>query len=423
MRISPPSHGLKARKIVPALVVTAMGASLALTTPASAAPVVKVNGYAATAYGSQISLIGKLHSGPTALTSIGCSKLLNQTTTNSSLAIDAGAAGRVGAVETQIRTYPSYAGVSDTSDSRVAGVNLLGGLITSDAIHASSTARATGTALSSFGSSSLLNLKIVGQPPINVAPAANTKIGLPGLGYVILNQQVESKAASHISRSVIALHVVVTNANALGLPLGSDIKVGYAAAGLARYVPGLVSGHAYGTEVFVGSAVRSGPTSLAANACLGGNSKSTLASLTNVPGVSAGAVTSTANASIASTGLELRNTNTIANVNLFGGLITADGITTVAHIHGTVGAPSYQIDSIGSKFVNLKIAGVTLPVTVKPNTVISVPGLGSVTLYRTTVYPSTIGVVSIQIVLSVPLSGLPIGTRIYVGVAYGTVIH
>lgn len=422
MRISPPSHGLKARKIVPALVVTAMGASLALTTPASAAPVVKVNGYAATAYGSQISLIGKLHSGPTALTSIGCSKLLNQTTTNSSLAIDAGAAGRVGAVETQIRTYPSYAGVSDTSDSQVADVNLLGGLITSGAIHASSTARATGTALSSFGSSSLLSLKIAGQS-INVAPAANTKVDLTGLGYVILNQQVESKAASHISRSVIALHVVVTNANALGLPLGSDIKVGYAAAGLARYVPGLVSGHAYGTEVFVGSAVRSGPTSLAANACLGGNSKSTLASLTNVPGVSAGAVTSTANASIASTGLELRNTNTIANVNLFGGLITADGITTVAHIHGTVGAPSYQIDSIGSKFVNLKIAGITLPVTVKPNTVLDVRGLGSVTLYRTTVYPSTIGVVSIQIVLSVPLSGLPIGTRIYVGVAYGTVIH
>lgn len=422
MRISPPSHGLKARKIVPALVVTAMGASLALTSPASAAPVVKVNGYAATAYGSQISLIGKLHSGPTALTSIGCSKLLNQTTTNSSLAIDAGAAGRVGAVETQIRTYPSYAGVSDTSDSHVADVNLLGGLITSGAIEASSTARATGTALSSFGSSSLLSLKIAGTS-INAAPAANTKIDLTGLGYVILNQQVESKAASHISRSVIALHVVVTNANALGLPLGSDIKVGYAAAGLARYVPGLVSGHAYGTEVFVGSAVRSGPTSLAANACLGGNSKSTLASLTNVPGVSAGAVTSTANASIASTGLELRNTNTIANVNLFGGLITADGITTVAHIHGTVGAPSYQIDSIGSKFVNLKIAGITLPVTVKPNTVLDVPGVGKVTLYRTTVYPSTIGVVSIQIVLSVPLSGLPIGTRIYVGVAYGTVIH
>jgi hypothetical protein len=412
------------RGVIPVLTIAAICAALGFVSPASATPVAKVNGFAATAFGSQITGVkGIVHSGPTALTSIGCSKTLNQKTSNSTVAIDAGNVGHVGAVQSAIRTYPSYAGVSDTADSSIAGVNLLGGLITASAVHATSTARATGTTLSSSGSSGLVGLKVAGQT-VTVGTTANTKINLAGLGSVTVNQQNETKNGDHISRSVIALHIVISSSNVLGLPIGSDIKVGYAAAGLARYVPGLVSGHAFGSEVVaLNGTVRSGMTALASNACLGGNSKNTVATLTNVPGLTAGVVTSTANASVAAKGLELRNTNKIANVKLLGGLITVDAVTAVAHIKGTVGAPKYLIDSTGSSLVGLHIAGITVPTNVKPNTVLNVPGVGTVTLYRTTVTGATIGVVMIQIVLNTPLSGLTAGTRIYVGASYGAIIH
>ena len=116
--------------------------------------------------------------------------------------------------------------VAKTSAS-VANISLLGGLVTASGIVAVAEESRTGkistpsTEGSTFGS-----LSIAGVPfATNVAP--NTTIGLPGLGYIVLNEQ-PAPTLGHVQ--VNGMHIVVTLANTLSLPIGADIFLGHAEA-------------------------------------------------------------------------------------------------------------------------------------------------------------------------------------------------
>lgn len=95
-------------------------------------------------------------------------------------------------------------GTSAEGTSTLGRVSILGGLVRADGVVAiASTAIDEGTSSSNAGGSSLANLVVNGvSMPSAVAP--NTRVSLPGVGYVVLNEQVRS--ASGITVNMI--HVV-----------------------------------------------------------------------------------------------------------------------------------------------------------------------------------------------------------------------
>ncbi len=77
---------------------------------------------------------------------------------------------------------------------------------------------------------------------------------------------------------------------------------------------------------------------------------------------------------------EVQNTSTINGMNALGGMITADNLKASADISAT--ASTMTPSSSGSTFTNLKIAGQAIPDQVPPNTVVTLPGIGTATLNK-----------------------------------------
>lgn len=81
--------------------------------------------------------------------------------------------------------------VSAQTSSEAANVSILSGLITAEQVVALASSYADGvTAGSDASGSSLLGLIVNGTNLGDATPAPNTRIDLPGTGYVVLNEQV-----------------------------------------------------------------------------------------------------------------------------------------------------------------------------------------------------------------------------------------
>ncbi len=103
----------------------------------------------------------------------------------------------VGAVRstTQAVSQPGFGEVTNTNET--AGVNLLGGLITADAIKVTAHSTRNAKGFKADQSLTLVNLVIAGQSiPINVSP--DTTIEIPGIAKVTINEQVKTSNANLI---------------------------------------------------------------------------------------------------------------------------------------------------------------------------------------------------------------------------------
>ena len=109
--------------------------------------------------------------------------------------------------------------------TKLTGINLLGGVITADALTgvARVEALANGTT-QSFTSTSLVNLKILGQP-VDINTGVNTVINIANIGKLTIRG--EAKNANQALVKVLELKITVANHN---LPVGAVIQVGVAAA-------------------------------------------------------------------------------------------------------------------------------------------------------------------------------------------------
>lgn len=113
------------------------------------------------------------------------------------------------------------------STSTVSNLNLLG-LIHADTVTAIGQTRyASGKGAANTTGNRFVNLRIgMRSFTINVAP--NTRVNLPGIGYVVLNERRVSQGQWGASVSEIMIHVYVNTNNSLGLPVGTEIKVAQA---------------------------------------------------------------------------------------------------------------------------------------------------------------------------------------------------
>ena len=98
-----------------------------------------------------------------------------------------GAAGLTSIVTGQI----DQALVSVTATAEAGDVNILNGLITAKSVLALATSYANGTrAWSEADGSTILSVVIAGVAYPDGAPAPNTRVELPGVGYAVLNEQI-----------------------------------------------------------------------------------------------------------------------------------------------------------------------------------------------------------------------------------------
>lgn len=103
--------------------------------------------------------------------------------------------------------------VSVTASAEAADVSILNGLIVAKSVLALATSYANGTTASSESDgSTLLNLVVAGVSYADGAPAPNTRVELPGVGYVVLNEQIANgDSVRSTSLTVNMIHVYLVD--------------------------------------------------------------------------------------------------------------------------------------------------------------------------------------------------------------------
>jgi len=147
-------------------------------------------------------------------------------------------AGSLGATSTTSRSWAEVAGDGTKPACVLSYVTNCVAKATLIRAEANSTARSTGSISTSAGTQ-FLNLSVFGLP-IKAQPAANTTLVLPGIGFIILNEQFCDNGGPssgtctgnpHSGITVRALRVVITVANnILGLTPGIELVVSEAHA-------------------------------------------------------------------------------------------------------------------------------------------------------------------------------------------------
>lgn len=404
------------------------GASVpVIAAPSSAAGLPNV-GYNAYEYGSYVRLGSVVTSGPTATSGIACTNVAGKTVQGALASATVPGALTVGAVTTTGATTATSTQKRSQSSSKVAGVKLLGGQITADAITTTSSSWVSSTgAYDGSNAMSLVNLKVLGQA-INPNVPANTRIslGAPGqtpFGSVVVNARGKSWVGNSFQTVTVGLVVTISGTNPLGLPIGSQINVGYSRAQITRPIVGFVGGWGASTTASLANGmVKSTPTALAYVNCTGGEGTANVAGAT-VPGlVSTGTLQTDVTSTVTTTSRTAQVRNSTASPNVLAGLVSARAVVAQVRVTraGTTGPVSIA-DS--STFLGLRIAGIpALTDAVKPNTVISVPGLGTVTLHKVVRTPTGISVTMVEVVLGQPLAGLPTGSVVRIGMANASVL-
>ncbi len=317
-----------------------------------------------------------------------CEGTLGQTLSNE---VDSLKAGSNGGVLTAAVTLSSVhtdktATTAEVRDaSTITGVNLLGGLITADAISAvADVAAGTSTMVASSAGSNLVNLKIAGVAiDPNVAP--NTVLDLPGVGTVTLFKVVRGgsfKKSGQILVEMLSINVAVSNS--LGLPVGASVTLAHALAGYNRVQPtDVVAGSAYAALANdkIGPDLQNkiGRVALVTLGCGGTNGRVhsnniTADSVGTLLSIGTGATTAVSQSSVSST--TARTTATVQGLSVLGGLISASAVNAVAQ--ETVTGTGQTVSTDGSGFVGLTVAGIPIAITLPPNTGLSLPFLGEV---------------------------------------------
>ena len=302
-----------------------------------------------------------------------------------------------------------------------ASISLVGGLISATEIKAVTTTTmdsSGGLHVSSSGST-FNNLVVLGHVYNGTVPA-NTRITLPLLGYVVLNEQTSNVGSQTASLAINMVHVHVTGINLLGIQVGTEIIVSNAVSGIINvFAPAIVTGGSFATQV-TGQPLTSAATAPETLPCLGTGGRvltNTLVGLSLPSILTSGTVTDTAESNLNNMSSSGLTTSTVQSLNLLGGLVTASVIR--AQTNTFINSSTHYLISGSGQFVSLSVAGhPEIGDNVPPNTTVSIAGLGTLYLYRIiNNFPSPhsveVRMVELVVTQSNPLH-LPIGLDVIV---------
>ncbi|WP_027133712.1 choice-of-anchor P family protein [Geminicoccus roseus] len=170
--------------------------------------------------------------GRAAFVSFSCEGTSGKTRTNNVAGTSIGKILTYGSGYTTGTGGPNASGATAKTTATLESVKLLNGLITASIVKAvAEETMVNGKLTRSTKGSGLIGLKVMGLSiPANLPP--NTRLALPGIGYVIVNEQL-FPTGSRSRTQVNGLHVVITSVpllGSLGLPVGSEIIVAHADA-------------------------------------------------------------------------------------------------------------------------------------------------------------------------------------------------
>lgn len=120
-----------------------------------------------------------------------------------------------------LRSSTTGSGSSSQSQSTLADVNLLNGLVAATAVKSNSSAVCSGSSANVSGNAQLVGLTVAGQSIVVTNP--NLSISLPGGISVIMNQQTSSSGGSSGSIAVNALHITGPGIDIVVASAQSDI--------------------------------------------------------------------------------------------------------------------------------------------------------------------------------------------------------
>lgn len=418
------------RRLVSLLSVSALVASVgvAAVAPANAADPQKYT-YQGSSGGTRITALGTtISSGLTASSNLADSVVPNQSSVQVA-SVKVADLIDVGAVTSGQQAVASGDGVKITSGVKIAGISLLNGAIKADAIESTSFASASSAGLDGGTSTTFVRLTIGGKAyPLNVPP--NTKIEIPGLVEVVINEQRIDKSipGKTIRTMGTALHLTLLKQQGQA-PAGAEIQLNPTQALIVPTgdaVASAVGGFSYATfaGVQAGDQVKvlAQPTGIVMLPSTGTNGQETSNTIVgaNIPNVAEiGAITTKANAKTIIGYSDVSTGARLAKINLLGGLITADAVDVTAHVRKSA---ADNVAEAQLNFVHLVIAGKKIPIDVKPNTQLYILGIGQVYINQQLTKPNYSAIVGLRITLSTKKFGLPIGADIHVAVASSYVI-
>ncbi len=387
--------------------------------------------FTADAYGTYANVDRVIIAGKTAVSSLGACGIVSPPvhSQNTVVSADASPLFTTGVINTTADGTEPVAGTlqsmatADVFDASLL-ITQLGGVITADEVKAVSTTTHDNSGFHTSADGSVLANLVVAGVPITVLPPPNTDIPLLGFGHVMLNEQITTIRSTSASFTVNMIHVFITQANVLNIPIGAQIIVSHASSGLTSGVQGTLDGVAYGTQATIAHLVTSGPSAKVTMGCLGTNGALKTKSIAQVqvpPLFSVGEVVDTALGTVNSTTVAGELTSTIQTVDVVSSLVTASLIKADAHASSTGGTLTFSDD--GTMFVDLHVAGFPdINDDVPPNTRLSIAGLGTLWLHRVIHTSNSIEVRMIEVIVTeTNIYGIQIGTDIRVAVAEASV--
>jgi len=415
------------------VVLATVAAVLAICAPAQAVtPKYAYNVYAGA---TQVKALGvAVQSEPTAPSQIFGA--LSATAKNKIASARVGTVLTAGVGETNVSatTNPTTGGVTLVSHAKTTGVSLFGGAIKLNAIETTATIDADSAEPTTKMTTDVLGLTIQGKAyKGGVDP--NTGITIPGVLSITLNQQ--DTAANEDSAAIVGAGLRVTllgprNGTSAGATVAINPVAQLLQPGFDTAQPGFpLQGTAYGAYVYanVGDEIEAETGKFAKvdmpTVGTDGRDESNATAKAYLQGVlNLGAIYSEQNGIRTDALSQSKEQVSVANVNLFNGLIAAKALS--AHSSAAVTQNGDNVQGTvegGLSFVSLTIAGQKIPVDVGPNTKINVANLGTVTINKQikAVQESSSSVryhgqrtVGLEIVLDTKRAGLPVGAVIEV---------
>jgi hypothetical protein len=374
------------------------------------------------AFGSTVRLGSLVRSGKTAYVPL-CTTKLGVAHRDRTAAVSLPGVGRIGAVKTAMTTARTATGPRTTATSHTATTRLFGGAIRATALATRATAVRTAKGVRLVGGTTVVGLTVAGKPISN--PTPNQSIALPGIGTAYLNQQTRSRRFGDPRIAVTALRVVVASKNSAGLPPGA-IAIGTSVATLHQPTRHRATGAAWGTTVRVGNEVKSGRTAPVYLPCGGSNGKTltrnATASIVLPKAVRTSDVATHGTSSDTAKRTVATTRSHIGRVNLLGGAIRVRGINARATATRLANGRLVRSSS-SSGVVAVQVNGKGMPVSNKPNTHYSLPGLGTMWLHRVIRTPNGLRVFALQLVLGRNINGLQKGAVITAGAAQAAVVR
>jgi hypothetical protein len=245
---------------------------------------------------------------------------------------------------------------------------------------------------------------------------------LPGIGYVILNEEQSTVTATSANLIVEAIHVHVTTAN-LGLAPGSDVVVAQAQSNTLVNV-GLLHGFGYGTAMTAAGVLNAGRSAPVTLPCSSpGEEVNSIATVT-IPGVlTTGAIQTTAQGSVTATRTSGQVTANVNSFDMLSSLVTA--IAIKADANASTNGSSVSLSDSGSLFMGLAVAGhPEIGSNPGPNTRVTITGLGTLWLHRVIQSSTAIEVRMVELIVDTSYSvGLPVGADVRVAVAHAGIMN